>query len=64
MHRKTFTIVASVIFFLVAVVHVLRLVFKWEVILAGWHLPLWISVVALIIAASLAYEGFRLSKNG
>lgn len=64
MSRKTFTIVASVIFLVGAVAHALRLVFRWEVILAGWQVPLWISVVALIIAASLAYEGFRLGKDG
>ena len=64
MSRKTFSILAGVIFLLVAAVHLLRLVFRWEVILAGWQVPLWISAVAFLIAASLAYEGFRLSKNG
>ena len=63
MSRKTFSILAGVIFSLVAAVHVLRFVFRWEVTLAGWQVPPWISAVAFVIAAFLAYEGFRLSKN-
>ena len=61
MSAKTFLRIAGVIFLLVAVVHLLRLVFKWEVVLAGWSAPLWLSAVAFVIAAYLAYEGLRLS---
>ena len=64
MSRKTFSILAGVIFVLVAAVHLLRFVFRWEVILAGWQVPLWISAVAFVLSAALAYEGFRLSKDG
>ena len=62
MRVKTFLRV-SVIFLIVAVVHLLRLVFKWEVILAGWAAPVWLSAVAFVIAAALAYEGFQLSRR-
>jgi hypothetical protein len=58
---KTFLRLAGSIFLLAAVVHLLRLVFNWEVVLAGWPAPVWLSAVAFVIAASLAYEGFRLS---
>ena len=64
MSRKTFTSLAGVIFLLVAAVHLLRLVFRWEVILAGWQVPLWISAVGFVLSAFLAYEGFRFSKKG
>jgi len=30
MNQKTFSLVAGLIFFLIAVIHVLRLAFKWE----------------------------------
>lgn len=63
MSSKTFSILASIVFLLVAVVHVLRLVFRWEVIVVGWQVPLWISAVAFVIAAFMAYEGFRISKH-
>jgi len=63
MSVKTFLRVSGVIFLVVAVVHLLRLVFQWEVILAGWPAPVWLSAVAFAIAAALAFEGFRLSKS-
>jgi hypothetical protein len=51
------------IFLLVAVAHAFRLVFKWVVIVAGWQVPMWVSAVAFVIAAFLAYEGFRSSRS-
>ena len=58
--RKTsFSVLAGAIFLVVAVAHALRLAFKWEVIIAGWQVPMWVSAVAFVIAAYLAYEGFQ-----
>ena len=64
MSKKTFSTLAGVVFLLASAVQLLRLVFRWEVTIAGWQVPLWISAVAFVLAASLAYEGFRLSTNG
>jgi hypothetical protein len=61
--KNTFLQLAAVVFFVVAVVHALRLAFKWEVIVAGWQVPMWVSVVAVIVAAYLSYEGYRLGKS-
>jgi uncharacterized membrane protein YjjB (DUF3815 family) len=56
---KPFSIVAAVVFALVALVHLLRLVYGWEVTLAGWVVPLWVSVVGLIVAGGLAAMVWR-----
>jgi hypothetical protein len=50
---------AGTIFLIVAVVHALRMAFHWQVLLAGWQAPMWISAVAIVVAAFLAYEGFH-----
>jgi len=63
MNQKAFTRVAGVIFFLIAMLHLLRLARGWQVTLAGWEMPTWVSWVALVVAAFLAYEGFRLGKR-
>jgi len=63
MSEKTFLRLAGVIFLFVAIVHLLRIVFKWEVVLAGWPAPVWLSDVAFVVAALLAYEGFRMSRK-
>ncbi len=51
MSQKIFSLVAGLIFFLIAVMHALRLAFRWDVVLNGWSVPMWASVVALPIAA-------------
>ena len=61
MSKNLYSRLAGAIFLVVAVGHAVRFVFKWEVDISGWQVPMWISAVAFIIAAYLAYEGFRLA---
>jgi hypothetical protein len=63
MTHKTFSLVASVIFLLIALGHLSRLVFKWSALLGGWAVPSWVSWVAVLVFAYLAYQGFRLAKK-
>jgi hypothetical protein len=43
--------------------HALRLIFKWVVLIGGWQVPMWVSAVAIVISAYLAYEGFRINQS-
>jgi hypothetical protein len=54
--------VASVIFALFAIGHVLRLVKQAQVTVGTYQVPMWASVVALIIAAILSTWMWRLSS--
>jgi hypothetical protein len=63
MTHKTFSLVASVIFLLIALGHLSRLVFKVSVLLGGWTVPFWVNGVALLVFAYLAYQGFLLAKK-
>lgn len=63
MSRNAFSLVAGAIFLVVAAMHALRLILKWEVVIGGWQAPLWVSAVGFVVAAYLAYEGFRLSRS-
>ncbi len=56
---KPFTTIAIVIFSLVAVLHVLRLIFGWQAVIDGLVIPMWASVVGLIIAGWLAIMLWR-----
>ncbi|PIV67073.1 MAG: hypothetical protein COZ31_01445 [Nitrospirae bacterium CG_4_10_14_3_um_filter_44_29] len=60
---KPFTKIAIAVFSLVAVLHLLRVIFGWEVIVSGIIIPLWISVVGFIIAAGLAVLLWREMKG-
>lgn len=60
--KNTFPQLAAAIFLIVAVAHALRLIFKWVVLIGDWQVPMWVSAVAIVITAYLAYEGFRISR--
>jgi len=61
---KTFTQVATVIFTAVALMHLLRLVNGWGANIGGWDVPMWVSILGLVVAGFLAYSGFMLFKKG
>ena len=52
--RKPFTLVAAVIFAAVALIHLLRVVYGWAVTIVGANVPVWGSVIALVISGVLA----------
>ena len=51
---KPVSTIVVVVFALVAVVHLMRIIQGWEVIVNGITMPLWVSVVGAIIAGGLA----------
>jgi hypothetical protein len=56
---KPFTAATLVILALVAIVHVLRLLFGWSVTINGTDIPMWVSVVAFVMTAGLAVGLWR-----
>jgi hypothetical protein len=52
--KKPFTVVAAAIFALVALVHLLRVIYGWAVTIVGADVPTWTSVLGLVIAGVLA----------
>ena len=60
MSQRTFTRVVGVVFLLVTVLHVLRLICRWEVVIGGWDVPMWMSSLAVALSGYLAYTAFRL----
>jgi hypothetical protein len=60
---KTFSLVAGVIFAVVAQFHLVRIVMDWSVIIGDWSIPTWVSWVALIVAGGLSLLGLRLSQR-
>lgn len=60
---KPFTIFSVLVFSIVSVLHMLRLVFGWEVSVEGWVVPMWISVPGFAVAALLAFMLWRESHR-
>jgi hypothetical protein len=65
---KPASLVAVLVFSLVAITHLLRLVLRTEVLVDGASIPLWVSVVGLILPGTLAValwrEGHRSHPEG
>jgi hypothetical protein len=63
MSQKTFSLTAGVVFLLVAVAHLLRMLFGLSIEVQGVAAPMWVSGIGLIIAGYLAYEGFQRARK-
>jgi len=63
MTEKTFSTVAAVIFAVVALLHLLRLVMGWAIVIDSWTAPMWVSWVGLVVAGGLSYYGARLAMR-
>jgi hypothetical protein len=50
--KKPFTTVTVVVLAVVAIAHALRLIFGLTVTLGGAEIPMWVSLVALLVAAA------------
>jgi len=61
MSRKIYLLVCSMVYFVVAAAHLTRLIFGWEIAIAGWTVPQWVSVPGLILPGVLSTWGFVLA---
>jgi len=64
MNRRSYCVITGIIFIVIALLHLLRIVYGWKVVIGPWTAPEWISWVALVVAGYLGYEGIRLARSG
>lgn len=63
MKQKTYNQLTCVIFLVITGLHILRLVLGWSANIAGWEVPMWLSVVAIAAGAFLAWSAYKLEKH-
>ena len=63
MDSKTYLHVTKTIFGIIALLHLLRIIFGWGAVIGSVVIPLWLSILAFIVAGYLSYSGYRLSKK-
>ena len=56
---KPFSTIAALVFAVVAALQLLRFTLGWEILVNGWSIPLWASVIAFLVAAALAAMVWR-----
>jgi hypothetical protein len=59
MTNNSFRKTAGTVFAIVAVVHAMRLINGWEVMIGGWAMPMWLSWFAVVFIGWLAWSGLR-----
>jgi len=62
LNQRTYLQVTGLLLSVGAVVHLLRVLLGWEANLAGWEVPIWLSLVVMVIAGYLAYSAYKLMK--
>jgi hypothetical protein len=60
---KPYTAISISVFTLVALSHLLRLIFGWAMTVQGVSIPMWVSVVGVVVPAGLAMMLYREMKN-
>jgi hypothetical protein len=60
---KPFAFIAVLIFAIVAVAHVVRLIFGLEIIVQGITIPVWLSAIGAIAAAGMSFMLWRESRS-
>ena len=63
MGPKVFSLTAGVLFLLIAVGHLLRIVFGLSLVVQGASVPVWASAIALVITGFMAFQGLRLARK-
>jgi hypothetical protein len=61
--QKTYSLIAGLVFSLVALGHLLRLVYSWPAHMAGRTVPMWVSWPGLLVAGFLGITGLLLSRK-
>ena len=59
---NNYLLTSGIIFLLIALIHLFRIIFQWEVIFNGKEIPLYVSYIGFIIGAILTYYAFKLRK--
>jgi hypothetical protein len=59
MSQHAFSLAAGIVFLLIALAHLLRILFGTPVIVQDIPIPVWVSGIAMVIMGFLSYEGFR-----
>lgn len=59
---KPFTTLAAIVFALIALIHLYRLIWPFDVVVHGMIVPQWVSIAGLVVAGTLAFMLRRESR--
>jgi hypothetical protein len=63
MNQRTFSVTAAAVFLIIAVGHLMRVLLGMAFVVGNAAVPMWASVLAVILMGYLAFQGFRLGRS-
>ena len=60
---QTYLQISATLFAIIGVGHLLRIARHWSAEIAGLSVPMWVSLVALVVTASLSFWALRLMRT-
>lgn len=63
MNKRMYFLISGLIFAIVAVVHLLRIINQFQIVIGTWSAPMAVSWIGFIIPALLSYWGFTLMSK-
>jgi hypothetical protein len=60
MNKQTYFLISGLVFAIVSIVHLLRIINQFEVVVGTWSVPMYVSWIGFIAAGILSYCGFTL----
>jgi hypothetical protein len=60
MNKRTYFFISGLVFAIVALVHLLRIINQFEVVIGTWSAPMVVSWIGFIATGILSYCGFTL----
>ncbi|MGD0578302.1 MAG: hypothetical protein ABSC08_05175 [Bryobacteraceae bacterium] len=63
MNPKAYLLTAGVVFVLIALCHLLRILFGVAFVVYDIPVPMWASGIAVVVTGFLGYQGIRLARK-
>ena len=63
MNSRAYLVISGTIFGIVAILHLLRVVNGWAVVVGPWSAPMWISWLGTLLPAVLCVWALRLASR-
>ena len=59
MDKNKYLLIASVIFGVIGVLHLLRAIFSWEANIGNFNVPLYFSYIVVVVAGYLSWHMYK-----
>ena len=60
---KKYLFFSFIIFAIVFIIHLLRIILDWSLVIDVWQTPMWLSYLGLLLTGFLSGAGFILYRN-